>query len=374
MHLILISSVLPSPTSAGEILLHRHLSQLPPDWSIECHGPTSNHLGFWSLLRKIFGFMGRISLLKPVTESFFIFAGARWIDATLPDAPPQDTLVLTVAHGDICHAAARFARRHKLPLIIIFHDWWPDIPRLPGLIRQYADLRFRHLARQSRLNFCVSPGMIRHLGDPPHAFSLPPIPETAPPPEPPNPTPPFTIRYLGNLHEYGPMLHLALTHTLQLQEIRLEVRGSHPAWPEDFTRDMTAHGHYLPHAPRKELHHWLNSAHALLVTQSFEPAHRRRMETSFPSKLTDYCAYARPIIIWAPPWASSVSWAATSRAALTITDPDPAALTEAMLHLAGDPGLQHRLSLAAAQAATGEFHPLSIQRKFLEHLMALRPR
>lgn len=373
MHLIVISTVLPKPASGGEILLHRHFSQLPLGWSVEYHGATLARFGLWPLLRKIFGILGHLPTLRKISEAFFVFCQGRWLDGSLPPCSRSDAIVLTVAHGDACYAAARYAKHYNLPLVTIFHDWWPDMTSLPKSVRRFADNHFRRLAYHSNLCLCISSEMIRQLGQPPHAQLLQPIPEPASNVSPLCLSSPFTIRYLGNLHEYGSMLRQALIAGFAYQDIRLEVRGFKPAWPDAFIQEMAARGCYVPYAPRDQLHQWLANAHALLVTQSFDPAHRRRMETSFPSKLADYCAYSRPIIIWAPPWASSISWARSSQAADFVTDPNPAALMAAILKLAQDPQRQLELAQAAKKCAANEFNPQVIQEKFINSIKALRP-
>jgi glycosyltransferase involved in cell wall biosynthesis len=274
-----------------------------------------------------------------------------------------------VAHGDACQAALRAARRWRLPLATVFHDWWPDLVRLPARARAAVEAGFRELHRASAASLCVGAGMVEALGAHPGAEVLYPIPEAlaaAPASGAAAMDGALRVIYLGNLRDYGAMLAEAL-EALQHGPARLQVRGSRPPWPEAFTRRMRETGCFLDFAPRRELDAWLATAGAFLIAMEFAPAVRRRMETSFPSKLTECAQFGRPLVIWGPEWCSAVRWGREA-GALCVTDRRPAALAEAVRRLAGDAALRDRQAAVARQAAAGCFSPAGLQEQFVQAL------
>jgi glycosyltransferase involved in cell wall biosynthesis len=104
--------------------------------------------------------------------------------------------------------------------------------------------------------------------------------------------------------------------------IQLEIRGSNPNWPDDAKKEMRAAGLWLDFAPRSELDAWLQSADAFLIPMVFEEKYRRRMETSFPSKLIEFAQLGRPLIVWGPDYCSALKWAKCTGGALKVMDYD----------------------------------------------------
>jgi hypothetical protein len=78
-------------------------------------------------------------------------------------------------------------------------------------------------------------------------------------------------------------------------------------------------GLWLEFAPRLELDTWLQSADAFLVPMVFEEKYRRRMETSFPSKLIEFAQFGKPLIIWGPEYCSAVDWTTKIKSAICVT-------------------------------------------------------
>jgi len=121
-------------------------------------------------------------------------------------------------------------------------------------------------------------------------------------------------------------------------------------------------------APRHELDKWLADADAFLVPMVFEPKMRRRMQTSFPSKLVEFAQLGKPLIVWGPKDCSAAQWARDSDKALCIESDDTRELLFKISALAQNPDEQSRLALAARTASASEFHPDIIQTQFLEAL------
>jgi glycosyltransferase involved in cell wall biosynthesis len=131
---------------------------------------------------------------------------------------------------------------------------------------------------------------------------------------------------------------------------------------------MAGKGLWLDFAPRHELNEWLRSADAFLVPMVFDQDVRRRMETSFPSKLPEFAQLGKPIVIWGPKYCSAVEWARQGNRSLCVTDPNPLALRQALEMLADSTDQQQRSSAAARRAAATDFDPERVQTQFMEAL------
>jgi glycosyltransferase involved in cell wall biosynthesis len=280
------------------------------------------------------------------------------------------TVVMTVAHGDGFMAAKRFAKRHELPLVVFFQDWWPDIAEVPRFFRRILENQFLGLARGCAVGLCVCEGMRDALGAGDNLQVLPPIPalreiseNEAEPTD--HPNSPFRVLYSGNLGEYGPMLGEALEESLKHPEILLQVRGSNPQWSDELKRKMRANGRWLEFAPREEFEKWFDSFDAYLVAMFFEPEQRRRVETCFATKLMEYLAIGKPVVIWAPESAAVTKWANSGERAYCVNSPDPDVLLRSLSMLAEDLPLQIQLGNAARFAYERDCSPVQLQNEFL---------
>jgi glycosyltransferase involved in cell wall biosynthesis len=366
LRILLVSSVRPGEPAAGSVLLQRHLCEseettvsiLP-----ECKGGL-----VWRIAH-------RLGLKGVALACMVLSQGRRWdrsaVEACRRAAPDA---ILTVAHGDAHKSALRIAARMRLPLIAFYHDWWPDIPPLPHVLRMREAREFQMAYRQSAVALCVSEQMRRKLGEHPHAEVLFPIPgftstissEEAIFTNGASRT--FRIRYGGNLVEYGPMLGQALLCLADLPRVRLEVRGNGPLWPVSLQEQMKRSGNWLDFVAGFEWQFWLQSSNAFLVPMVFDPGMRRRMETSFPSKLPEFTQCGKPIVIWGPEYCSAVQWARPGHRALCVTDPNPTVLRCALERLAASPAEQERLAVSAREAARGDFNPERLQAQFIAAL------
>lgn len=372
VRVIVISSVQPEPTTAGQIILHRHLMNQQGIIS-ESFGFEPVRLTASSAVRRLAGRLAQ-TCLQRFARDFWAWRDGRWLDGLLPKAVPagDQSVVLTIAQGDACGAARRFAQKHRLPLVTIFHDWWPDMVVVHSPFHKILERKFRELYRQSQLALCVSEGMRAVLGSHPNAQVLYPIPAKASPILPARMSHDgFRVLYLGNLGEYGPMLANALNELKGHRQVRLEVRGGNPRWPEYFRQEMQQKGLWHDFVPRAELDEWLGTANAFLVPMVFEPAMRRRMETSFPSKMLEMAQFGKPLVIWGPEYCSAVQWARQGNRALCVTDQNPMALRQALETLAGSVSEQERLAIASRQASQTEFNPERIQEQFMRSLCSI---
>jgi hypothetical protein len=239
-------------------------------------------------------------------------------------------------------------------------------------IRKILDRRFARLYSASQAALCVSEGMREQLGERVGSqvlYPLADVPETdraAGGADPPARRQPLRVYYCGGLYDYGPMLAELLRQASGTPDVFLQVRGAEPNWPAGFRAEMSRTGNWLDFAPRSELGPWLASAGAFLVTMCFESGMRRRMASSFPSKLTEYAQYGKPIIIWGPEDCSAVRWARKGDRAIAVTHGGAEAVLAAMTALAQSTESQDHYARQARAAAATEFNPAKLQRQFLD--------
>jgi glycosyltransferase involved in cell wall biosynthesis len=325
IRIIFISSVRPEPSSAGQIILYRHFCNRP-EFDLEVYGFEPTKLSFRMLLRRGLGKIAQFGgIFEALVNCVWVLWRGGWIDADLPAevAGNQKTIVGTVAHGDGFYAAQRFAKKHHLPMVVFFQDWWPDMAGVPKPFVKLLDKHFLSLAKSCNLGICVCEGMNRALGGGANLEVLLPIPAEMGPHtlSVSNTTRSgkFKILYFGNLDLYGSMLLGALREFKDHPTIQLQVRGSNPDWSEDTKKEMRDAGLWLEFAPRDELDSWLQSADAFLIPMVFEEKYRRRMETSFPSKLIEFAQFGKPLVVWGPEYCSAVKWGRQHNRAFCIT-------------------------------------------------------
>jgi glycosyltransferase involved in cell wall biosynthesis len=366
LRILVVSSVPPAPQAGGELVLHRHLIGHATLATTVVPEPAASP---WLQRLKRTRLQAWANALEVAAD------GRRWLPGAQRSlAQQRPDVLLTAAHGDGCWAVQRLARQHGLPLVTFFHDWWPDVPKLPALMRRRLDRRFLQLYRESSLPLCVCPGMRETLGPHPRAEVLYPIPGAGWPAAAAESAPrqsKFRVVYSGNLHDYGPGLRAALETLDGHAAIELQVRGPNPRWPGEFQQAMRAKGLWLDFAPRAELEAWLAGADAFLIPMSFDPAQRRRMETSFPSKITDFAGWAKPLVVWGPDYCSAVRWAVGSGTALVVTAGEGSALGAALRNLARDASRVAALGAQARAAAEADFAPDHLQARFESLLRAV---
>jgi len=349
-------------------VLHRHLVN-EPEIDLVVMDVEPKRRSIRMLARKMVACLARGSFGRYAQDIMSLWKGG-WIDHELPAPCKTDSVsvVMTVAQGDAYYAAARYAKRYDLPLVSIFHDWWPDIARLHKPFRSIIQDSFMQLYQDSALALSVSAGMKKALGPHPNSKVLYPIPaaiDDMKVESKESDQKPFRLLYSGNITVYGAMLMNALELLKNDKGIRLEVRGASANWPADTRKEMTERGLLLPYAEREEFNSWLESADAFLITQSFDGNDARLMQTNFPSKLVEFAQFGKPLVVWGPAEASAAVWAEESGQALVVDQEDPKCLREALEKLSNDKAEQDRLASGAKVAAAGPFKPERIQSDFL---------
>ena len=373
LRILLISSALPRDTTAGEVVLYRHFSRFP-ELSLAIATDDSQGLLVENLLE-----IKANSLLNRLTRTRF----SRWTHDICQCLHPffnykilrnyinshKPNLIVTVAEGIHWIAAQKMSQEFNIPLVAIFHDWWPDLAAIHPWARETLEHRFKQLYQQSQLAFCVSEGMQQLLGNHPNVQILYPIPDqltiatktlTL------SNNKKFKLVYAGSISGiYAPMMQGLCAALQGFPGLQLKLFGRQPTWSDALLQQLNEQDIYGGFLPRDLLRQELSSASALLVTISFEAENRRWAQTSFPSKLVEYCQHNKPIIIWGPDDCSAVRWGRKHQSALVVTSPSPQDLVKAIQELANQPEEQIRLKNKALEMGQGMFNPEKIQQQFV---------
>jgi glycosyltransferase involved in cell wall biosynthesis len=139
------------------------------------------------------------------------------------------------------------------------------------------------------------------------------------------------------------------------------------AWPKDLRQfgwdDERVHAHGWP--PQQEMHAVLRQADVLYLPYSFDQAQLRFVQTSFPSKLADYLAAGKPVLICAPPESGVVPYAREGGFAELVDRPDKDLLAAALVRLATSPEHRQRLAARGLQVFAENHDIVRQQREFV---------
>jgi glycosyltransferase involved in cell wall biosynthesis len=279
----------------------------------------------------------------------------------------ESEAVLTVVHGYSWLLAARYARRHGLPLHLIIHDDWVRSLHLPWVMMRWLERRFASVYRGASSRLCVSPSMAQQFqssygvagvvlypargkdcpifDDPPARLEK--ISST------------FVAAYAGaSLRAEGNRGPLAdVAKALIPIGGRLLIYGPYSA---DDLKSMELD---LPNVdlkglvPSSELIVMLREeAHLLIAQMSFLAEDSYLMATCFPSRLADYTAVGIPILIYAPPSSSAVRWAQENAgAAIVIHRRDVASIQKLVQELSTNADLRWSLGSRALEVGQKYF-------------------
>jgi glycosyltransferase involved in cell wall biosynthesis len=375
---VLLVSIVPPRNDCGvRIVMHRHLVDRNPfelhvasnaDFAdgLLVHTPLRLPYPLWRLKKTRFG--PRLSpWLTDYENLVWTLTIPRALDKAILDFKPD--VILTLAETSLCHIAAKAAKKHRLPLAGLFLDWFPIMKPHYGhaWTQNLLSRRYRALYHQCDLTFCTSDGMQEVLGKHPNSHVIYPMPGKHRIPE--KSWPPsngrFRLVYVGSVENfYGRMICSLIKKMELLSDMEIIVVGPNADWPADILQRAKARGIYLGFKPPEEAAAVLAGADALLVVMSFEPEHRRFMETSFTTKFLDYTAFGKPIILWGPEYCTPVRVARRDGGALVVDTPEPDKVLAACRKIAAEPKTREGLSNQAKYLHDGLFSPERLQGVF----------
>lgn len=349
----LISSVLPDETkTGGEIVLHRHFVQRH-DFDFQVVNIPRKVSGPFAALERS-RFRTYVRAFTGWYESFDL-SGIRSL--------PEPAFVLTVAHGRDCFAAAKAARYWNVPLVTIFHDWYPASSGVHPALQSFPDQEFRKLYRQSALALCVSREMKDMLGSHSNAVVFPPIPsaaKTEPVTEQSKSIP--TILYSGFCGgAYHQMLRVVMDTSAKLN-VRVTITGMESGNLGESSSNVDVRG-FLSES---EFSRVFAGSDILLVLLNFDERNRRHFSTHFPSKLIEYCGKGKLIGILGPSYATSIRWAREMEAAVYSINNDVDAFIKELTGVYQNVDLRNRYIANALEIYNKEYRPDIVQEKLVK--------
>jgi Glycosyl transferase 4-like domain/Glycosyl transferases group 1 len=380
--LLFIGSLDVVPTYGGPVQFHRHFIERN---DFEFHKVIEEPQGRLSYLKTGFKWLDRVIDRASRTRFFPHFAAAnewRGIKKSIPGLVREarqfrPDAIVTIAHGCYGFAARSIASGLRVPLITFFYDWWPDLALQSRLGIAAFDRRMRRLYRESDLAFCVCEEMRAELGNHPNASVLFPIPAKLNGVINGKKKERLRMVYLGGMTRgYGRMIS-ALCNTyvsIQNRPWELAIFGETKDWSVQAVEQASTAGLYRGRRYGQEAINELASADIFLVVMDFEAETRRRVRTSFPSKLLEYCAYGRPVVIWAPEYSSVARFVARNEFALLHTVNDPISLIQQIGLLARDESWMVNLANRAAHVGKTIFCPDAIHNQLVSEIQKLLER
>lgn len=388
--LLLLSNEPPHTGAAGAIVFHRLLRDFPPDHllvvsnqrppkqagRLDCryeYVPLAvdrlNRTRFWNW--------------KATLRSL---GGPDWIplsriDSALRGFRPQ--VVVTLMQDSWYYDfAARYARKHRMPLCLFVHDLPQGFEPVPSWLRRRQLARDRSVYRLAASRLCISRPMAQYFE---REFGVPGevlLPPRAPKPLAQQPSRCATLKvagrltlgYAGGLHYgYGEQL-LHMLPALRETGTRVEVFGARPAGVVHSLAEapdvFTFHG--LAPQPEDAWRGLLARCDAVLQPYLDPPGpHASQYQTHFPSKLGDALSLGLPLLITGPTDASGVAWC-RENGDCGFWAPSGPELAQTLRQLREDPAL--RIGVAErGQAAAKAFSAPLLRSRFQAMLAAMAP-
>jgi len=369
VYCIFISEVLPEDSTGGQVVLFRHFEgckhQITAMPSFCFESPNR----FGRFMRK-FG-----ARLEKTRFSWFVYAFKPWydffeiseeVDELIRSKRPD--YILTVAHGRMCFRAEAVARRYAIPLITIFHDWYPAATPASKKMLFLLNKEFRKLFQASALAFPVSPQMKQKLGEHSNASVLWPIPSWPKKQESIREKRAKVILYSGHCGGvYRPLLDVSMQYFSEMGgEYTLAISGKESG-------NLNSDSQYvevLGLLERDKYEQQLLESDVFLVLLPFDKENKLHFSTHFPSKLIEYAGYGKPIIIWGPEYATAVQWAKEHNSAFVVSSENVEEFKATLSRVCRDSG--NKLVIENMRRFYEQnWHPDILQKKFTGELMRL---
>jgi hypothetical protein len=369
--ILIVSFTVPENRLGGAMLLYRHFALRSSfEVGLVTNNPAKPPEGI---------FYRKISpphwLLRALRTRFF-----RWFQDYLQVVRPhffdprllkaarefQPDLIFNVAETWLSFQALKLARKINVPFACYFMDWSHYASQCHEWAHPIMDRMYRRLYRESDLALCISDGMREELGSHPNAHVVYPIPGEA------SRTSlghrsclensdqkrsKFQFLFAGSLgHWYGRQVKKVLEALEDEPDFSLKVYGQNHDWPEDFVIRQQNSGAFGGFRPFEEIQPEFEFADAFLLVMGFDPKDELIERTNFKTKLVDYFAYEKPILIWGPEYCSAVRAAREFNAAYCVTDPSPASVLNAMKELSGSVELRDSLVKGVRLAKANKYN------------------
>ncbi|MCX7985375.1 MAG: glycosyltransferase [Bacteroidales bacterium] len=371
MYFLLISDVLPDAAkTGGEIVLYRHLIE-HKFLDFEVITPTTiRPIKWWKkIISRFFTRLEKTrfrSWIHPCKPLYDLYDWDHMLIERLKKNRPA--FILTVAHGRGCFKALDLSKKLQIPLVTIFHDFYPYSVFASKMQRALWEYEFRQLYRQSQLVFVITEAMLKRLGKHPNAYLLPPVPSTFLPVDEHVHPEKYVMIYAGLCGgAYRNMIEAVLPLFESTQNLELHLAGSESEYFKIKQSDQI-HAHGFVDEDRLAV--LLSQAQFLLVLIPFDRA-REHFATHFPSKLVEYAKYKKCIIIWGPEYSTAVRWGIDNASAMVVDQNNPEALVESIKKLMSDVHLQNQIASNAFNYFQTHWNPPALHKLFSEKIFEL---
>ena len=369
----------------GSALIYRLLQNYPTDKLQIIEGNLRNSLPERRLAGVAYSSI-KVGWPRPLHTRFTRWAhlaysfAARWRTSAVEQALDgfQPEAVLTVAHDFLWLTAARYARKHSLPLHLICHDDWPRLALVPSASRRWQERKFGQVYRQAASRLCVSPymaeeyerryGAIGTVLYPARAANA--VCFKAPPERLSKNSAPLTVAFAGTINSTGYVRALqTLAECLKKTSGRLLLYG--PLTEVDAARaglnrnNVKLCGMF---SSVELINRLRTEVDVLFIPMSFSPNDRDYSALSFPSKLTDYTTAGLPLLIYGPDYCSAVRWSRENHGMAEVVTAESEIAVVSALERLSQP--EHRMTLAESALQKGNefFSHASAERLFFSHL------
>jgi glycosyltransferase involved in cell wall biosynthesis len=372
----------------GSALIYRLLQNYPAEKLRIIEGNLRNSLPERRLAGVAYDAI-KVGWKRPLYTRFSAWAhlgysfAARWkvgaVEQALGDFKPE--AVLTVAHEFLWLTAARYARKHSLPLHLICHDDWPRLALVPSAFRNWLEREFGQVYRQAASRLCVSPYMVeeyeRRYGvggkvlypsrdiNTPVFMAVEAVGDNRRP---------FTLAYAGSIDSRSNLSQLVVIANLLTElKAKLILFGPFDDKPLIKARMDLSNvivGGMLSSAELvRKLHQEVD---VMILPLGFEDVDAEEMAINFPSKLTDYTATGLPLLIWGSETNSAVKWAKSELGvAAVLTSPNQKDLVGLLAKLKQDYSWRNKLAATANLIGQRYFNPESARSEFWASLANL---
>ena len=288
-----------------------------------------------------------------------------------------EVIVVTTGGLPRLPAAIIAGRLAKIPVVLLVWDLWRymETERFHRIVAQTLEPAvLRSAAAVVVPNEMAAEQMTRLCGVQPVIIRLPTddaaLQEPDPELRPRSAGSGFSIAFTGQV--YPPMVEsykrlLAALDQPGLEDVTLHVYGSQP---KEWLEGMGLKGRYEPHGfvLGSEIHKVQRAADALFLTLAFEGDSKNLVYSSSTSKLPDYLASGRPIIVHMPAGGFPAWYVRRHECGLVVDTPDAAALARAIALLRDDDALRWRLGRNAMLRAREDFSIATARRRLADLL------
>jgi glycosyltransferase involved in cell wall biosynthesis len=178
------------------------------------------------------------------------------------------------------------------------------------------------------------------------------------------------IVYTGQIYDahFDAFRHLlAAIEAPDLQDVRLHVYSAQAA---DQLARGGIHGRLQlhPHQPQPAIYEVQRRADILFLPLAFDSPYPEIIRTSATTKLADYLASGRPLLVHAPAGSFPCWFAERVHCGLVVDQPSPDQLAAAIRHIRDDPALRQEFGANARACAAAEFTVAVARARLIELL------